>query len=177
MSPCFIPSFYTQSTVHVLYWPETYDSGPCKSTQTLSVTSVWETTCFLFCLRTGLKSPWLWGNSYWAFTLPKQRTKVILWELNPFPMTTLWLGSRYLFCAQKSRPAKWKLHISKALVLVALKGHGSIAQMHEAKPKGNGYGSDCSPVVIVDYRIRLSFIKFDMWKRKKIRSSILCLNC
>ena len=62
---------------HVLYWPETYDSGPCKSTQTLLVLSVYETTCFCYlrqlsCLRTGLESPWLWGNNYWAFSLPKQ---------------------------------------------------------------------------------------------------------
>ena len=48
---------------HALYWPKTYDSGSCKSTQTLPVPSVCETTCFyhlkqrqLFGLRTGLES-------------------------------------------------------------------------------------------------------------------------
>ena len=45
--------------------------------------------------------------------------KVILCELNSFLMSTLPLGLCYIFCVQKCFPAKWKVHISKAaLVLV-----------------------------------------------------------
>jgi len=43
------------------------------------------------------ESPWLWGNSYRAFSFPKERkkqricwcTRAILWELNFFSMITL----------------------------------------------------------------------------------------
>ena len=49
LGPRFIPQsvFCTQSAVHVLYWLETYDPGPCKSTQTLPELSLFSSMCFL----------------------------------------------------------------------------------------------------------------------------------
>ena len=70
-----------QSTVYVLYWPEPYGFGPCKSTQTLPVhvPAICETACLYYqnldnysVYEHDFKSTWLWGNSYWAFSLPKQ---------------------------------------------------------------------------------------------------------
>ena len=60
---------------------------------------------------------WLWGNTIFTSERLKRRawwcTKLILWMLNSSPILTLLLCLCYIFCAQKSRQAKWKVHISK----------------------------------------------------------------
>ena len=117
-SPCFILSMYL---VYILYLSLYF---------TLSRLFAFDAQTRIIDLFTN--KIWITlalGNSYWAFSLPKQWngrhvgvSKQSSASFNSFPMLTLSLGWCHKFWAQKSKPAKWKVHTSKA-VLVLVKGN------------------------------------------------------
>ena len=114
-------SFYSDRNSTVTYWHVTYwhihtdrvnQHKHCRQYERRR-TFIYTELGQLFCLWRRL---WFYlALGKWLLTaLLKQwnrghlglRTKVILWELNSFPILTLMLGLCCIFCPQKSRPAK-----------------------------------------------------------------------